>query len=209
MPVTHPVQSLTVGCFASICRGRLSDVLLEHAARHPATELGVVEMGRSGLISALRTGEIDLAIAPAGLADGFETLDLWREPVAAALRQGHRLDAQAVVRWRDLRGEVLLVSRKDYGLDLHRVLLGRVAHAAAPPSITVSELDRANLLKAVAEGRGVTLACDPGEGSSSAGVVWKRLDGLELRIVAIWRAHPDPGVSRLVCSMRGRFRSRN
>ena len=85
----------------------------------PELELGMVEGSRARLATALRNGAVDIAIVT-GEAHLLHTksMSLWSERILVVLPDGHRLAANEIVHWTDLKGEALLLSRRDPGHEM-------------------------------------------------------------------------------------------
>ncbi|RYY47114.1 MAG: hypothetical protein EOP59_01730, partial [Sphingomonadales bacterium] len=72
---------MAVGCFASICRDRLADELLDFSRVCPEVDIGVHEMARGSLLTALRGGELSLAVLPGEDEPGTRSVEVWQDRV--------------------------------------------------------------------------------------------------------------------------------
>ena len=56
-----------------------------------------------------------------------KSMSLWSERILVVLPDGHRLAANEIVHWTDLKGEALLLSRRDPGHEIHDLVVGKLA----------------------------------------------------------------------------------
>jgi DNA-binding transcriptional LysR family regulator len=107
---------LTIGFFTSLAAGNLRATLVDYARRFPELELGMIEGSRARLGTALRNGAVDIAIVTGEThLPHTKSMSLWSERLLVVLPDGHRLAANEIVHWTDLKGEALLLSRRDPG----------------------------------------------------------------------------------------------
>ena len=151
---------MAVGCFASICRDRLADELLDFSRVCPEVDIGVHEMGRGSLLKGLRGGELSLAVLPGGDEPGTQSVEVWQDRVMVAMPRDHALASRAAVRPLDLCCQPVLVSRQQFGSDMHRFLAPLVVPAGTSVDTRIADVGPARLLDLVAAGEGVTLICE-------------------------------------------------
>lgn len=154
----HP--SLAIGCFASICRDRLADELLDFSRICPEVDFGVHEMPRGALLTGLRGGELSLAVLPGDEEPGTRSAEVWHDRVMVAMPHGHALAKRAAVRPLDLCDQPILVSRQQFGSDMHRFLARLILPEGAALDATIVDVGPARLIGRVAAGEGVTLVCE-------------------------------------------------
>lgn len=193
-------NSLTIGCFASLCRGRISDILIEYSRSQPDLALGVREMSRPALVQALRSGEVELAVLPGPPPEGFGTMRLWSERIMVAMPSSHPLAGSGEIAWADLTGELFLLSRRDSWPDLHRFLAGRLADGASQPRSAIHDVPHEKLLGLVADGAGLSLISEAAAGGAEAAVTLRPISGEAARfdIFACWSEPPAPPVEALL-----------
>lgn len=150
---------LAIGCCSSMCRNRLGDELLTFSQQWPQVNLGIQEMPRAGLLPALRSGALGLAVVAGPLQQGVQSLKLWSDGVMVALAEDHPLAAEASVTPAQLRGEVVLMSREAHGGDMYRFLSHCVLPFGPPLNGFLTDLSPARLMARVEAGDGVTLIC--------------------------------------------------
>ncbi|RYY24257.1 MAG: hypothetical protein EOP62_17370 [Sphingomonadales bacterium] len=197
-------HDLAVGCFASICRDRLADELLEFSRVCPAVDIGVHEMGRGGLLAALRTGSLSLAVLPGEDEPGTRSVEVWHDHVMIAVPKGHALTREAVVIPSDLSDYPLLVSRQTYGSDMHRFLARMILPAGAAIDTNIVDVGPARLIDRVAAGAGVTLICESHIAHLAADVVVMPVfaSGARFPVRAYWTdAEPEWPLSALISSL--------
>ncbi|MBX3566049.1 MAG: LysR family substrate-binding domain-containing protein [Sphingomonas sp.] len=201
-------HDLAVGCFASICRDRLADELLEFSRVCPKVDIGVHEMGRGALLASLRRGDLSLAVLPGGDEPGTRSQEVWHDRVMVAVPHGHRLAAaKAAVLPSDLRDQPVLVSRQQYGSDMHRFLAGMILPAGAALDATIVDVGPARLVDRVAAGAGVTLICESHVAHLAADVTVLPVfaNGARFPVRAYWTdAEPEWPLSALIGSLTHR-----
>lgn len=163
--------SLAVGCFASICRNRLADELLAFSRICPEVDIGVHEIPRGSLLTALRAGELALAVLPGEEEAGTQSTEAWHDRVMVAMPHGHKLAEHAAVLPLDLSDQPILVSRQQFGSDMHRFLARLILPTGATLDSTIVDVGPGRLIGRVAAGEGVTLLCESHVADLSSDVV--------------------------------------
>lgn len=204
---------LTVGFYTSLAAGNLRATLVDYAQRFPKIELGMIEGSRARLVTALRNGAIDVAIVTgeAPLPDSRSML-LWSERVLIVLPDGHRLAANEIVYWTDLKGEALLLSQRDPGHELHDLLVAKFVSPIDRPSIVRYDVSRESIKSLVGAGFGVGLTIEASLGANFAGVVHREVrDGtgsIRVSHSASWRQdNENPALAGLLKLLRERYPS--
>ncbi|RYE01122.1 MAG: hypothetical protein EOP61_12130 [Sphingomonadales bacterium] len=200
-------HDLAVGCFASICRDRLADELLEFSRDCPQVDIGVHEMGRGALLAALRNGDLSLAVLPGDDEPGTRSKEVWHDRVMVAVPHGHALTAKPAVLPADLRDYPILVSRQQYGSDMHRFLARMILPAGAVLDTTIVDVGPARLIERVAGGAGVTLICESHVAHLAADLTILPVfaGGARFPVRAYWTdAEPEWPLSALIGSLTRR-----
>ncbi len=97
---------LTIGFYTSLTAGNLRATLVDYARRVPEIELGMIEGSRTRLVTALRNGAVDIAIVTGEThLPHTKSMSLWSERILVVLPDGHRLAANEIVHWTDLKGD--------------------------------------------------------------------------------------------------------
>jgi DNA-binding transcriptional LysR family regulator len=187
---------LVIGLYTSLSAGNLRATLIDYAQRFPQIEAGMIERSRTRLATALRNGAIDVAIVTGEtpLLDS-KAMWLWSERIVVALPEDHRLADQETIYWTDLKGETLLVSRRDPGTEIQELLLTKLTSPADRPKVVCHDASWGNIKSLVGAGFGVSLATESDVGAHFAGLVYRELrDGTGPSLVgysAHWRADND------------------
>lgn len=207
VPMGSDRPSLAVGCFASICRDRLADELLEFSRICPQVDIGVHEMPRGALLPALRVGDLALAVLPGKEEPGLRSAEIWQGTVMIAMPRGHPLADCATVSPRDLSGHPILVSRQQLGGEMHRFLASRILPAGLTLNATILDLGPARIINSVARGDGVALVCESHFDAIGDGVITRPVDapGAVFAVRAYWPdVDPEWPVSALIDSLNAR-----
>jgi DNA-binding transcriptional LysR family regulator len=134
---------LTIGFYTSLTAGNLRATLVDYARRFPEIELGMIEGSRARLGTALRNGAIDIAIVTGETQlPHTKSMSLWSERLLIVLPDGHRLAANEIVHWTDLRGEALLLSHRDPGHEIHDMVVAKLASPADRPKMVRHDISR-------------------------------------------------------------------
>src|ERR1044072_1616125 len=103
IPVSYTSVELAVGLFASIAPERLGDELLALARTCPSLGIGVHEMPRAALLTALEANKIQLAVMPGPERPALQSALLWVDRVMVAMAKDHPLAVLPVVTPEQLR----------------------------------------------------------------------------------------------------------
>ena len=187
---------LSIGFYTSLSAGNLRATLLDYRHHFPKVEIALVELTRTRLMTALRSGIIDTAIVigegPRG--DGG-TMPLWSERILLALPEGHPLANRETIYWTDLRDETVLLSQSDQGREFEDILMSKLSSLAERPRIERHNVCRDILKSLVSLGFGVGLVTESDIGASLPGLVFRELrDGAgpsRIGYSAHWRTEND------------------
>lgn len=202
---------LSVGFCTSISAGNLRASLTEFKRRIPNLELTTVERSRTGLINALRTGMIDIAIVPGASPSSREArLAVWSERILLLLPKDHPLAARNVVYWTDLRKQTVLLSRHDPASDIEDLLISKLADSGDRPKIERHDVSRGIVKSLISMGLGIGLVMESDMGASFSGLVYRELqDGTgpsRIGFYAHWRDKNDhPVLKRFLNLLRERY----
>jgi DNA-binding transcriptional LysR family regulator len=148
---------LTIGFYTSLAAGNLRATLVDYARRFPEIELGTIEGSRARLGTALRNGAVDIAIVTGEThLPHTKSMSLCSERLVV-LPDGHRLAANEIVHWTDLKGEALLLSRRDPGHEIHDLVVAKLASPADRPKMVRHDISRESIKSLVGAGFGYRL----------------------------------------------------
>lgn len=159
IPVSNTSVELAIGLFASITPERLGDELLALARACPSLAIGVHEMPRAALLTALETDQLQLAVMPGPKRPGLQGALLWVDRVMVAMAKGHPLAALPSVMPEQLRDQPFLISRQQHGSDMHRFLSHCIRPLMPALSGVLLDLSPSRLMARVAAGDGLALVC--------------------------------------------------
>jgi DNA-binding transcriptional LysR family regulator len=187
---------LSIGFYTSLSAGNLRATLMDFRQRFPKVEIALVEMSRTRLMTALRSGIVDSAIVTGEAAQGDgATLPLWSERILLALPEGHPLADRETIYWTDLREATVLLSQCDQGREFEEILMSKLASSADRARIQRHNVSRDTLKSLVSLGFGVGLVTESDIGSSLPGLIFRELrDGTgpsRIGFSAHWRAEND------------------
>ncbi len=186
---------VAVGFYKSLSFGGFRVALGDFRERYPEIEVELVETPFIELTAGVLSGAIDTAIilGDVGKCEVLESTALWSEHLVVALPECHRLAAQSVIYWPELKGERFLISHHDPGPDIRNILLRHLAAPSDCPEIVSRRLSRESILNEVAAGQGIALQCESAVGLAGLGVVFRPIHNgngaTRLGYIACWR--PD------------------
>jgi DNA-binding transcriptional LysR family regulator len=185
-----------IGFYTSLYAGNFRASLVEFRQRCPDVQIEMIEKSRSRLINALGNGSVDIAIViGAGQLPECITVPLWTERLIVAVLETHRLASKEAVYWADLKGERLLLSRRDPGPELQELIFGKLASAGDRPNIQLHDVSRGSLWNLVGAGFGITLLTEATVGTNFVEVVYKELrdvtEATRISYSAHWRPEND------------------
>lgn len=193
--------TLAIGCFASIGRSRLADLLVTFGRTAPNVDVGVHEMARSALLPALVAGELDLVIMPPRPLTDLPSAKLWRDWPMVAMAPDHPLAAREAVEPGDLADQTFLISSQTQAGEMHRFLAERIGSAATLSGV-LSSTGLPRLLERVADGR--ELALVPSTWPVGDRLVTRPIAGVaaDFPVQAYWRdRRPQAPLSLLIAAL--------
>ncbi len=204
---------LTIGFCTSISTGNLRATLAEFKKRLPHIELTTVERSRLRLMTALRSGTVDVVLSPGRLLSrDTNALPLWSERIMISLPRDHGLAAREIVYWTDLRNETILLSEYDPGRELEDFLISKLVLPEDRPRIERHDVSRGIIKSLISMGMGLSLMMESDIGASFAGLVYRELqDGTgpsRLDFYAHWRDdNENPTLKRFLDLLAERYPS--
>lgn len=204
---------LTIGFCTSISTGNLRATLGEFKKRLPRIELATMERSRLRLMTALRSGTVDVVVSPGRMpSKDTKALPLWSERILISLPQVHGLAAREIVYWTDLRNETILLSQYDPGRALEDLLISKLVPPEDRPRIERHDVSRGIIKSLTSMGMGLSLVMESDVGASLAGLVYRELqDGTgpsRLDFYAHWRDdNESPVLKRFLNLLAERYPS--
>jgi DNA-binding transcriptional LysR family regulator len=202
------VGAVRIGIFSSLASGFLADLLQAYQEANPFVRLDFAEGSPAEHIAAVQHHRLDVAfLTGSQRAFGCEMTQLWAERVFVVLPRDHSLAECEEIAWDDLRDEEFIVTEKNPGPEIHDYLVKHLAELGHHPCVQRCCVGRANLMKVVALGRGLTLASEAMTGNAFPGVVYRPVKGEWLPYSTVWSARNDnPAFRRLLTMARKRAR---
>lgn len=204
---------LAMGFCTSISTGNLRAILGEFKKRLPQIELATVERSRVRLMTALRSGTVDVVVVPGRLlSKDTKALPLWSERILISLPQDHSLAPREIVYWTDLYNETILLSQYDPGRELEDLLISKLVSPEDRPRIERHDVSRGIIKSLISMGMGLSLVMESDIGASFAGLVYRELqDGTgpsRLDFYAHWRGdNENPALKRFLSLLAERYPS--
>jgi DNA-binding transcriptional LysR family regulator len=204
---------LAIGFYTSLSTGNLRATLVDYSHRFPQIDVGMLESSRTRLVNALRNGAIDIAIVTgeAPFLDS-KSMPLWSERILVALPESHRLVASETIYWTDLKGETLLLSRRDPGPEIQDLVVAKLASPADRPKVVRYDVSRESIKSLVGAGYGIGLTIEASLGADFANVIHREVrDGVgpsRIGHSANWREdNKNPALAGFLKLLRERYPS--
>ncbi|PIT00823.1 LysR family transcriptional regulator [Bradyrhizobium nitroreducens] len=204
---------LVIGFNTSMSTGNLRATIAELKKLLPQLELATMERSRSRLMTALRSGAVDVVVSPGRLpSNDIGSQLLWSERILISLPQDHPLAARETVFWTDLRNEKILLSEYDPGRELQDLLISKLVLPDDRPTVERHEVSRGIIKSLTSMGMGLSLAMESDIGASFAGLVYRELqDGAgpsRVDFYAHWRDdNENPALKRFLNLLAKRYPS--
>lgn len=204
---------LVVGFFTSMSTGNLRATIGEFKKLLPGLELATMERSRFRLMTALRSGTVDVVVSPGrSLSKDTRSLLLWSERILISLPQDHCLAAREIIYWTDLRNEKILLSEYDPGRELEDLLISKLVLPDDRPKVERHDVSRGIIRSLTSMGMGLSLAMESDIGASFAGLVYRELqDGAgpsRVDFYAHWRdGNENPALKRFLNLLAERYPS--
>lgn len=164
---------LVIGTYFSVSTGRFRDSLVRFLRQRRRIEVWLREGGRHDLLTAVRRGNIDLALLLGPNEEpGLDRLALWQEAGMVALPERHRFADRSLVTWRNLASETFIVTPRGSGQEaLAKVETWLPAGHGA--RFAAHDVGREAMFNLVGAGLGVAVLAESASGASYPGVVFR------------------------------------
>jgi DNA-binding transcriptional LysR family regulator len=171
--------ALAIGFVGSAMYGRLPDVVRTFHADRPSVALRLREFPTGEALEALADGRIDVGVVrPAAQAlPGVEVDVVQREPVIAALPEGHRLAARDEVDLAETGGEAFVVLPRHEAPGLFGSLDAALTELHVVPREMQEVSELRTVLGLVSAGVGIAIVPESVAVGERSGVVFRRLKG--------------------------------
>jgi DNA-binding transcriptional LysR family regulator len=187
----------------------LQPLLAAWRAQHPGVALTLHELNDNEIFIALAESTLDAAFVTARtVRRSANTIPVYREPLVAALPQGHKLTSHDFLAWDSLRGQTFLTQGWDgshAAREFYASFLGDSVKFSSHPA------SKQSVMALVGAGFGITLATKSQAEVVFPGVVYKPIgeDDAWLQVELAWLPRrQDAAVGRFVAFMRDEARSR-
>jgi LysR family transcriptional regulator, hydrogen peroxide-inducible genes activator len=158
---------LVVAAIPTVAPYLLPRVLGGFAREHPTVGIRVVEDITPALTARLEEGTVDVAIVALPVpGDGIRAVELFREPILAAVPAGHQLAGRKAIRMEELKDEPFLLLKE--GHCFRESTIAACNRARMRPNVVFESGQFATILAMVSAGMGVSavpvMAARPVEG---------------------------------------------
>ncbi len=204
--------TVRVGIISTLAGGFLRKLVHSYEREHPGVKLAIRDGGRREHLCAIRARKLDIAFLTAvDDASGCDVSELWRERVYVAMPVSHPFSDLEGLDWPDLRDELVIVSRKAAGPDVHDYVVRRCAGRNAYPAVEYCEASQETLMHMVAIGRGMTLVAEAWREMLIPGLALVPLvsDKDVVPFSAVWSpANDNPSLRRFISFARAMAQKR-
>jgi len=187
----------------------LQPLLADWRCLHPGVVLTLHELNDNQIAEALAERNLDAAfVTTYAPRRGSNTVPIYREPLVAALPEGHKLASHDALVWDLLRGQTFLTQGWEdshAAREFYASLLGDVTKFSSHPA------SKQSVMALVGAGFGLTLATQSQAEVAFPGVVYKpiREDDAWMQVELAWRpTTEDAAVGRFIAFMRDEAQSR-
>jgi DNA-binding transcriptional LysR family regulator len=180
---------LSVGFNSTAGIQLIPEILTAFRTRYPEVDIRMREMGMDAQLTALRSGEIDVAITYALPDEEFCTRQLPPEPLLIALNSNHPMADRERVSLGELTDELLILPAPDVAATLSNAILALCENAGFKPRYLQEITTWPSALGLVAFGYGISLIPATVSILARPGVILRRLADThsEVALVLLWK----------------------
>ncbi len=204
---------LVIGTYFSASTGRFRETLMRFVRQNPGLQVWVREGCRDELLTAVRQGEVDLALLLGPMQEpGSDRLALWQEAVMVALPEDHPLVSRELVLWAELAQETFIITRRGSGPEAREKV-----EALLPPGhgarFLSHDVGRETMFNLVGARLGIAVLAESASGASYPGVVFRPVGNetgpTMIEAAAYWDPRRDnPALRRFLAQLRATQGSR-
>lgn len=195
------VGTLALGFQSTAGLSVVPQLLQRFRTSYPDVDVLLREMGTSAQITALRAGELDVALMYSLGSEEFAYRELVPESLVIALPEDHPLAQRDSVALKDLSQEVLILPAPEVAAVLHHAVLAECADAGFQPKRLQEVATAQTALGLVSAHFGIAILPGSVGTLKRAGVVLRpiRSSRIQILLALLWpKEHPSPIVSRLL-----------
>lgn len=199
---------LKAGFGTGVSTSKVRTIIADHIRSFPEVAIQVTERSPAQLITALGSGDVDLAIiAGETRQHSGPSMSLWSERIVAAVSSRHPLSNSEVIDWSDLKDETFLLSQWDPGSDLRNLILKKLAAPGDTPKIETWDASNEKVLGMVEAGLHVSVHFESWTTLAYAGVRFRELRDASgpshITFTACWEEHNrNPALARFLETLR-------
>jgi DNA-binding transcriptional LysR family regulator len=200
-----------VGFVGSAVFPVVPDIVRAFRAARPDVEVRLRELPTAAQLDALTEGALDVGFARLPLeAPELAVERVAREPVVAALPEGHPLTERAIVRLDALAREPFVMFPRAQAPRFFDHLVASVAATGVVPRVVQEAPEMQTIVSLVASGLGVSLVPASVSALALGGVAYRAIHGgPDAELAVVWRRdRADPAVAAFVEVARRRRRAR-
>lgn len=195
------VGTLALGFQSTAGLSIVPQILQRFRTYYPDVDVLLREMGTSAQMTALRAGELDMALMYSLGSEEFAYRELVPESLVIALPEDHPLAQRDSVALKDLAQEVLILPAAAIAAVLHHAVLAECADAGFQPKRLQEVATAQTALGLVSAQFGIAILPGSVGTLKRAGVVLRpiRNSRIQIQLALLWpKEHPSPIVSRLL-----------
>lgn len=204
---------LEIGTYFSASAGRFREALLGFVRRNRGIEVWLREGSRDELLTAVRRGEVDLALLLGPMEEpGLDRLGLWQEAGMVALPEEHTLASRPMVFWSDLVAETFIIARRGSGPEA-RKKIETLLPSGHEARFVEHDVGREAMFNLVGTSLGVAVLAESASGVSYPSVVFQPVGDeagpTMVEAAAYWDPKRDnPALRRFLAQLRATQGSR-
>ena len=199
---------LKVGFATGVSTSKVRTIIADHIRSFPEVAIQVTERSPAQLVTALGTGDVDIAIIVGEARQhSGPSMSLWSERIVAALSSRHPLSNSEVIDWSDLKEETFLLSQWDPGADLRNLILKKLAAPGSTPKIETWSVSNEKVLGMVEAGLHVSVHFESWTSLAYTGVRFREIRDASgpshITFTACWdEQNRNPALARFLDTLR-------
>ncbi len=183
------IGQISIGFGSTAGVETMPQLVRKFKSAYPHVQVDLVEMGATSQLQALRSGQIDLAIAYALPDPELHSLELTPESLVATLSEQHPLASRESIALADLSREPFILPSKETSGTVHDAVVAECADAGFTPNPVQEVNTLQTALGLVAAGLGVAILPGSVRRLHREGVKFLpiRHTRMEVRLLVFWK----------------------
>lgn len=181
---------LSVAFVVIVTQTRFPELIQEYRSKWPDVSLDIMEMSTMKQLELIKKGELDIGfvICNGQNFNGMCKHVFLKDKYLIALPENHPLKTEKEISLKDLKGETLIMFKREDHPELFDAITESFARSGASPEFVQETNSRITALALVSTGMGVCPVSSPAQKLRKEGIIYKPIKDPfpELEVAAVW-----------------------